>query len=71
MKNKWQVGVILAIGVLAVSTAAIFIRLSMQAAGMRGVGFSLFLAASRLSLAAIILLPAWKNLKFDRLSPAA
>lgn len=71
MKNKWQVGVILAIGVLAVSTAAIFIRLSMQAAGIRGVGFSLFLAASRLSLAAIILLPAWKNLKFDRLSPAA
>lgn len=66
MKNKWQVGIILAIGVLAVSTAAIFIRLSIEVAGVRGVGFSLFLAASRLSLAATILLPTWRSLKFDR-----
>lgn len=71
MKNKWQVGIILAIGVLAVSTAAIFIRLSIQVAGVKGVGFSLFLAASRLSLAATIVLPAWRSLKFDRPSPFA
>ncbi|MCU0535002.1 MAG: DMT family transporter [Hydrococcus sp. Prado102] len=60
--QQWQVGSILGIGVLAVSTAAIFIRLSTEAAGVRGVEFSLFLAASRLIIAAIALLPAWKQL---------
>ena len=39
---SWQVAVILFIGVLAISSTAIFIRLAMEAAGMRGVGFSLF-----------------------------
>jgi drug/metabolite transporter (DMT)-like permease len=59
--SAWQVGVILFIGVGAVSTAAILIRLAMEAAGMQSVGFSLFLAASRLILAAVILLPTWRN----------
>jgi hypothetical protein len=43
---KWQVGLILIVGVFAVSTAAIFIRLAMNAtasAGVNPVGFSLFL----------------------------
>ena len=68
---QWQVGLILVIGVLAVSTSAIFIRLSIEAAGVRGVGFSLFLAASRLTLAAIILLPAWRSLGQTQASPRA
>ena len=64
MKPKsWQVGIILAIGVLAASTSAIFIRLSMEASGKQGVDFSLFLAASRLSVAALILLPTWSKIK--------
>ena len=64
MKPKsTHVGIILAIGVLAVSTSAIFIRLAMAAAGKQGVGFSLFLAASRLTVAALILLPTWRKIK--------
>ena len=63
MKPKpWQVGTILAIGVLSVATSAILVRLAMGAAGKQGVDFSLFLAASRLIMTALILLPTWKNL---------
>lgn len=58
-------------GVFAVSTAAIFIRLAIAAAGVRGVGFSLFLAASRLTIASLVLLPAWRNLRQTQLSPGA
>lgn len=43
--------------------AAIFIRLSMAAAEDRSIGFSLFLAASRLTVSAIILLPTWSKIK--------
>jgi drug/metabolite transporter (DMT)-like permease len=71
---QWQVGLILLAGVFAVSTAAIFIRLAMQAnasTGVRGVGFSLFLAASRLAIASLLLLPAWRNLRATQLSPGA
>ncbi|WP_013324690.1 DMT family transporter [Gloeothece verrucosa] len=67
--NKIQeskVGMILALGVLAISTAAIFIRLCFEIAGVQGVGFSLFLAASRLIIAATILLPRWPNLKYTQ-----
>ncbi|MBF2022625.1 MAG: hypothetical protein IGR93_21670 [Hydrococcus sp. C42_A2020_068] len=55
--KEWQVGLILFIGILAVSTAAIFIRLSTESAGGRGVGFSLFLAASRLIKSKTIVYP--------------
>lgn len=69
--RPWQVGLILVVGVFAISTAAIFIRLAIAAAGVRGVGFSLFLAASRLTIASLLLLPAWRNLKAASLSPGA
>lgn len=59
--SQWQIGLILTIGVLSVSTAAILIRLALQAAGEQGVGFSLVLAASRLTLAALVLVPTWHN----------
>jgi drug/metabolite transporter (DMT)-like permease len=68
---KWQVGLILVVGVFAVSTAAIFIRLTMDAAGVSGVGFSLFVSASRLAIASLLLLPAWRNLQPSQLSPGA
>lgn len=76
MKNlkqplPWQVGLVLAAGVIAVSTAAIFIKLAISTAGVSGVGFSLFLSASRLTIASLILLPAWRNLKPSQLNPGA
>ena len=60
----WKVTLILAIGVLAISTAAIWSRLAFEVAETREVGFSLVLAASRLTLASVILLPTWR--KIDR-----
>ncbi|HEY9615043.1 hypothetical protein [Allocoleopsis sp.] len=71
---QWQVGLVLVAGVFAVSTAAIFIRLAMKTdapAGVNRVGFSLFLAASRLAIASLLLLPAWRNLRQTQLSPGA
>lgn len=52
---------ILSMGVVAVSTSSILIRLAMDAAGQRGIAFSLFVAASRLIFAAIALIPTWPN----------
>ena len=52
---------VLSTGVLAVSTAAIWIRLATVAAGGSSIGFSLTLAASRSLLAALILLPVWRD----------
>lgn len=76
MKNlkqplPWQVGLVLSAGVIAVSTAAIFIKLAISTAGVSGVGFSLFISASRLTIASLILLPAWQNLKPSQLNPGA
>ena len=57
----WKVALVLLIGILSASTAAIFIRLAFQASGQTGIGFSLVLSASRLSIAAFLFLPAWRN----------
>lgn len=63
MKPKsWQITLVLSIGILAVSMAAIFARLSMEAWGKQGIDFTLFLAASRLLISALILLPTWRKL---------
>ncbi|MDX2244417.1 MAG: DMT family transporter [Leptolyngbyaceae cyanobacterium bins.302] len=59
---SWQLGLILVAGILAVSTAAPLVRLAMDAAADRSVGFSLVLAASRLLLASVLLLPSWRTL---------
>ncbi|NEO25893.1 MAG: DMT family transporter [Kamptonema sp. SIO4C4] len=69
--QKWQVGLVLGVGVFAVSTAAIFIRLAMQDAQMQGVGFSLFVAATRLLFAAGVLLPAWRTVRKTQVSRQA
>lgn len=60
---RWQVFLVLSGGVFCVSTAAIFIRLALAAVDMPSVGFSLVLAASRLILASLLLLPTWRSLQ--------
>ncbi len=67
----WQVGIILVLGVLAVSAAAVLIRLAIAAAGIRSVGFSLFVAATRLLIASVIFLPAWGRVRSQTISPQA
>lgn len=52
----------LGIGVVAVSTAAILVRLAIAGAGRSDVGFSLVLASVRLGMAALVLLPNWRPL---------
>jgi len=58
---SWKVSLVISIGILAVSFAAIFIRLAFQFSGEAGVGFSLVLSATRLSIAALLFAPAWKQ----------
>lgn len=65
--SRSQILVVVVIGIIGVSLAAIWIRLAVDAVAVdHKVGFSLFLAASRMILAAIIFLPTWKNPKSDR-----
>jgi drug/metabolite transporter (DMT)-like permease len=69
--SPWKIGLILLVGVLSVSASAVFIRLALQAAGTSGVGFSLVLAASRLTIASLILAPTWKNFVGLKTQPRA
>lgn len=55
-----QVLTVLFFGVVGVSTAAIFIRLCLEAAQQSGLGFSLLIAASRLIMASLIIVPLSK-----------
>ena len=66
---NWSIALVLIIGVLAVSTSSILIRLANFSAGAGGFGFSLVLAASRLTLSALILLPAWPKIQWNALQP--
>ena len=66
---QWQIIIVIIAGVIGVSLSAIWIRLAVDAVDPSNkVGFSLFLAASRLILAALILLPGWKNFKPSNIS---
>jgi drug/metabolite transporter (DMT)-like permease len=69
--SKQTVGLVITLGIFSVSTAAIFIRLAFEAANTQGVGFSLVLAASRLAIAAIFLLPTWRNHQTQELQRSA
>ena len=68
---NWSIAPILIIGILAVSTASILIRLANSSANSGGLGFSLVLAASRLTLSALILLPAWSKIQWNTLQPGS
>ena len=59
--QAWKITLILIIGLIAYSSGAIFVRLAITADNSGGLGFSLFLAASRLALASILLMPAWRG----------
>ncbi|MEK7486942.1 MAG: DMT family transporter, partial [Planctomycetota bacterium] len=59
----WKIFSVLLVGVLGISTAAIFVRLCTNATGLHTLGFSFFLASTRLSLSCLILLPAWRGFR--------
>lgn len=65
--SRSHVLIVVAIGVFGVSLSAIWIRLAVDTVGSNNrVGFSLFLAALRMIVAAIVLLPTWKNFEFEQ-----
>lgn len=70
--SRWQIGIVLVTGIIGVSLAAIWIRLAVSLVIPEStVGFSLFLAASRLIVAALILLPTRSKLKFPEINSSA
>jgi drug/metabolite transporter (DMT)-like permease len=60
--SPWQSAIVLTVGVLCISTSAIFVRLALNADVETGVGLSLVLSASRLCFASALLAPAWKDI---------
>ncbi len=58
----WQQRMIVAMGIICVSLAAIFVRLSQQEIDEVTIGFSLFIASSRLIISALILTPIYGDL---------
>ncbi|MEO0836959.1 MAG: DMT family transporter [Cyanobacteria bacterium J06642_3] len=66
--SPWRITIMLLIGITGVSLAAIWIRLAIDAVVVDNkVGFSLFVAASRLIIAAVIILPTRKNLQLSQI----
>lgn len=61
--SNFKILAILLIAVFLVATSAIWIRLSMETANNFTIGFSLFLAASRLIISALILIPTVYKIK--------
>jgi drug/metabolite transporter (DMT)-like permease len=55
--------IVLLSGLLAYSSGAIFVRLAIQAENASGLGFCLFLAASRMLVAALGCTPAWRGFR--------
>ncbi|MEB3339373.1 DMT family transporter [Okeania sp.] len=68
---NWLIIFVLITGALAISTAAILVRLTSLSAEMRGVGFSLVISASRVAIAALLLVPTWSKIKWQKLQPKA
>ncbi|MUH00018.1 EamA family transporter [Scytonema sp. UIC 10036] len=60
--SYWKIAALLFIGVVGISTAAIFVRLSTATTGLDSIGFSVFLAASRLTISSLIMIPLWKGI---------
>ncbi len=69
--SNWLIILVLTIGVLAISTSAVLVRLANLSAGMSGVGFSLVIAASRAAIASLLLVPTWSKIKWQKLQPGA
>ncbi len=69
--SNWLIILVLTIGVLAISTSAVLVRLANLSAGMSGVGFSLVIASSRVAIASLLLVPTWSKIKWQNLQPGA
>ena len=70
--SRSQVFVVVVIGVVGVCLSAIWVRLAVDAVVPQNkVGFSLFLAASRMIFAAVVLLPTWKGFKPKEIKASA
>lgn len=59
----WKIGLALMLGMFALATGALLVRLANQAAMPTPPGFSLVIAGSRMGLAALILSPQWRYFK--------
>ncbi len=57
----WTIQLILFIGLVAYASGAIFVRLAIVYEQADGLGFSLFLAASRMGITALCCCPAWRG----------
>jgi|694.fasta_scaffold87591_6 drug/metabolite transporter (DMT)-like permease len=69
--NTGKIFLVLFFGVFGISTAAIFVKLATETTGLDGIGFSLFLAASRLIISSLLMFPFWKQLKHAQIQPNA
>ncbi|MGL5079859.1 MAG: DMT family transporter [Microcoleaceae cyanobacterium] len=67
--SAWQVSLVIVIGVVAISTGAVLVRLATNAAEVKSIGFSLVIAASRLTIAALLLSPTWLKQDWQLLQP--
>src|SRR5215210_3115958 len=63
------VGLVLLVGLLAASTAALFIRLAYAAEGSGSQGLALLLGTVRVSVAPLVLSPAWRGIGKTSLKP--
>lgn len=63
INSSVKIKIVLVIGLLSVSAAAIFVRLCQQQVEVVGIGFSLFIASSRLIITSLILSPTYSQLK--------
>ncbi len=69
--SPWLVALVVLVGVVAVSTGAILVRLAIATAEVNTIGFSLVMSASRLSFAALLLVPTWRKITWRSLEPGA
>ena len=69
--SKWLIILVLTTGILVISTSATLIRLASQSAFRSGVEFSLVIAASRVAIASLLLVPTWPKIKWKNLPPGA
>lgn len=60
----------LALGLLAYASGAIFVRMAIAAEPQHSLGFSLFLAAARMLLTAMLCLPNWRGFKLTQQPPS-
>lgn len=66
---QWQINIVLLLGIVGASSAAIWVRMASSVVVIDNrVGFSLFLAASRLILSALILFPTWNKLNLTQIN---